>query len=193
MQHQRFRKLCQVNIGRYPQKQHLYIARDPQHQTNHIPQIYALLVKNKTQHLTFKIVLVAFIEAKFMKGVLPRLAKQNQHYPSSFIICVVMTHTLLCKQSIMNSEKIYCIAQNSEKYMLFTLEQTASPSTIPSNTFNLHQKYQHPTLLCTYPIASQYFDDVGLIRKGVYPYEYMDSWSVFNETELSPQAHFTQS
>ena len=29
-----------------------------------------------------------------------------------------------------------------------------------------------------------------LFRKGVYPYEYMDSWKRFNETELSSKDQF---
>ena len=29
-----------------------------------------------------------------------------------------------------------------------------------------------------------------LLRKGVYPYEYMDSWERFNETELPPKESF---
>ena len=37
-------------------------------------------------------------------------------------------------------------------------------------------------------------DDVNkfvlLLRKGVYPYEYMDSWGKFNETSLPPKKDF---
>ena len=29
-----------------------------------------------------------------------------------------------------------------------------------------------------------------LLRKGVYPYEYMDSWKRFNETSLTPKKSF---
>ena len=32
-----------------------------------------------------------------------------------------------------------------------------------------------------------------MLRKGVYPYEYMDSWEKFNETELSPKKDFYSS
>ena len=29
-----------------------------------------------------------------------------------------------------------------------------------------------------------------LLRKGVYPYEYMDSWEKFDEIALPPKKHF---
>ena len=32
-----------------------------------------------------------------------------------------------------------------------------------------------------------------MLRKGVYPYEYMDSWEKINETELSPKKDFYSS
>ena len=32
-----------------------------------------------------------------------------------------------------------------------------------------------------------------MLRKGVYPYEYMDSWEKFNETELPPKKDFYSS
>ena len=32
--------------------------------------------------------------------------------------------------------------------------------------------------------------NVMLLRKGVYPYEYMDSWERFNETSLPPKKIF---
>ena len=31
---------------------------------------------------------------------------------------------------------------------------------------------------------------IMLLRKGIYPYEYMDSWDKFNETELPPKKEF---
>ena len=31
---------------------------------------------------------------------------------------------------------------------------------------------------------------VLLLTKGVYPYEYMDSWEIFNETSLTPAKAF---
>ena len=31
---------------------------------------------------------------------------------------------------------------------------------------------------------------VLLLRKGVYPYEYMDSWEIFNETSIAPKKAF---
>ena len=46
-----------------------------------------------------------------------------------------------------------------------------------------------------FPNIYQFFNDdlnkfVLFLRKGVYPYEYMDSWEKFNETTLPPKEAF---
>jgi len=43
--------------------------------------------------------------------------------------------------------------------------------------------------LSTCSITEKYFD-TKLVRKGVYPYEYMDSWESFDEEELPPKEAF---
>ncbi|KAL8580027.1 hypothetical protein ACOMHN_061348 [Nucella lapillus] len=44
------------------------------------------------------------------------------------------------------------------------------------------------------PITEEYFAsqnfDPSLVRKGVYPYEYMDSWEKFDEESLPPKDVF---
>ncbi|KAL8592818.1 hypothetical protein ACOMHN_045972 [Nucella lapillus] len=40
--------------------------------------------------------------------------------------------------------------------------------------------------LSSCPITEKYFDS-SLVRKGVYPYEYMDSWERFDEESLPPK------
>ena len=43
----------------------------------------------------------------------------------------------------------------------------------------------------TYQLCDNDFNKFNLLlRKGVYPYEYMDSWKKFNETELSSEDKF---
>ena len=46
-----------------------------------------------------------------------------------------------------------------------------------------------------FPSVYQFCDDdlnkfVFLLREGVYPYEYTDSWEKFNETSLPPKKAF---
>ena len=50
-------------------------------------------------------------------------------------------------------------------------------------------------LIKKFPITYKFCDGnlnkfVLLLRKGVYPYEYMDSWERFNETSLPPKKAF---
>ena len=43
----------------------------------------------------------------------------------------------------------------------------------------------------TYQFCNKDFNKfMLLLRKGVYPYKYMDSWERFNETELPPKKRF---
>lgn len=92
-------------------------------------------------------------------------------------------------QAVTGEYKARCIAQSSEKYMTFTL-----------NSLSFYDSAQHlmGTLeslgnsLTSCPITQQYFDPT-LVRKGVYPYEYMNSWERFNEDALPPKGAFFSS
>ena len=42
----------------------------------------------------------------------------------------------------------------------------------------------------TYQLCNEDLNKFILLRKGVYPYEYMDSWERFNETSLPPKESF---
>ena len=97
----------------------------------------------------------------------------------------------LIMQAVTNTYKhITCIAETDEKYKTFTL-----------NKLRFYDSFQHlssslETLaknLPAYPITGKYFEDISLIRKGVYPYEYMDSWDVFDEIVLPPKDSFYSS
>ena len=47
------------------------------------------------------------------------------------------------------------------------------------------------TFLNTYRFCNKVINkSILLLRKGVYPYEYMDSWERFNETSLPPKESF---
>ena len=86
--------------------------------------------------------------------------------------------------------KVSCIPNNTEKYISFSLGQLrfidsaqfllASLDKLvaanPPETFQITARYEPRREL--------------LLRKGVYPYEHMDSWERFADTQLPPKASF---
>lgn len=97
----------------------------------------------------------------------------------------------LIMQAVTNEyTRIQCIAETDEKYKTFTI-----------NKLKFYDSFQH--LSCSLaslaknlpdsPITNKYFHDPSLIRKGIYPYEYMNSWDVFEEIELPPKEYFYSS
>ena len=100
-------------------------------------------------------------------------------------------------------KKVYLIAETDEKYKTFTLDDKfsfydsmqhliASLSSLAEN-LDSQQKSEIKSLDITkkdYPITSKYFEDPSMIGKGVYPYEYVDCWSRFEEESLPPRECF---
>ena len=92
-------------------------------------------------------------------------------------------------QAVTDEYKASCIAQSTEKYMTFTL-----------NSLVFYDSAQHlmgaleslAMSLTSCPITQRYFD-ASLVRKGVYPYEYMNSWERFDEDTLPPEGAFFSS
>ena len=97
----------------------------------------------------------------------------------------------LLMQAISRVEgKVSCIPNNTEKYISFSLGQLrfidsaqfllASLDKLvaanPPETFQITARYEQRREL--------------LLRKGVYPYEHMDSWERFADTQLPPKASF---
>ncbi|KAL8610282.1 hypothetical protein ACOMHN_062014 [Nucella lapillus] len=80
-------------------------------------------------------------------------------------------------------KKVSCIAQSAEKYMTFTLNQL---SFFDSAQHMMGALQSLAGSLSSCPITEEYFDP-SLVRKGVYPYEYMDSWERFDEESLPPK------
>ena len=100
----------------------------------------------------------------------------------------------LLMQAISRVEgKVSCIPNNTEKYISFSLGQLrfidsaqfllASldklVATNPPETFQITARYE----------PNQQRREL-LLRKGVYPYEHMDSWERFADTQLPPKASF---
>jgi hypothetical protein len=84
-------------------------------------------------------------------------------------------------------KNIFVIAETDEKYKTFTLDKFSffdSFQHLQSSLSNLAKGFNN------YPITSKYFKDPSLIRKGVYPYEYMNCWSCFEEESLPPKECF---
>ena len=97
----------------------------------------------------------------------------------------------LLMQAISRVEgKVSCIPNNTEKYISFSLRQLrfidsaqfllASLDKLvaanPPEAFQITARYEQRREL--------------LLRKGVYPYEYMDSWERFTDTQLPPKTSF---
>ena len=86
--------------------------------------------------------------------------------------------------------RVSCIPNNTEKYISFSLGQLRFIDSAqfllapldelvagnPPETFQITARYEQRREL--------------LLRKGVYPYEYMDSWERFADTRLPPRASF---
>jgi len=84
-------------------------------------------------------------------------------------------------------KKIYLIAETDEKYKTFTLDNLSFYDSLQHLQASLENLAKG---LTEYPITSRYFKEPCLIRKGVYPYEYMDCWSCFEEESLPPKECF---
>ena len=92
----------------------------------------------------------------------------------------------LIMQAVTHEFKAKCIAQSSEKYMTFTLNQLAFFDSAQHLMGTLESLAES---LTNCPITENFFDR-QLVRKGVYPYEYMDSWERFDEETLPPKGAF---
>ena len=100
----------------------------------------------------------------------------------------------LLMQAISKVEgRISCIPNNTEKYISFSL---GSLRFIDSAQFLLSSlaKLVAANKPEAFQITAQYEPDKErrdlLLRKGVYPYEYMDSWEHFEEPQIPPKEAF---
>ncbi|KAK3750211.1 hypothetical protein RRG08_004434 [Elysia crispata] len=71
------------------------------------------------------------------------------------------------------------------------LRLSPKTTTIPVVFHNLRGYDSHLLMQAISKITARYEPDCALLmRKGVYPYEYMDSWGRFEETQLPPKEDF---
>lgn len=107
---------------------------------------------------------------------------------------------ILCENlGCFKDHRLKCIAQNSERYVSFSLDKLRFidslqflPASLESLVENLAQDGMEafPHLLSECDTNEE---ATLLLRKGVYPYEYMDSFDKFEETELPPKEQFYSS
>ena len=144
---------------------------------------------------------------KIVKEI-PVLFHNGSVYDYYFII------KYLARESKGNSE---CLGENTEKYISFTVPfkkeindkeikyririsdscrfMQDSLSNLVDNLSELKIKEIDNDVLIkrfynTYRLSDNDINKFKLLRKGVYPYEYMDSWKRFNETELPSKDKF---
>jgi hypothetical protein len=89
---------------------------------------------------------------------------------------------------------ITCIANNSEKYISFGVGQLKFIDSFQFMSSSL-EKLVDSTNVDEFRLINQFFNNKTelIIRKGVYPYEYIDSHIKFNETSLPPIEKFYSS
>ena len=89
---------------------------------------------------------------------------------------------------------VNCSPNNTEKYISFSLGQLCSIDSVQFLLASLDDWSQDPA---TMHIISEYERDIEhnekcnvLLRKGVYPSEYMDNWARFHKPKLPPRDAF---
>ena len=122
--------------------------------------------------------------------------------PKTIIIPVVF-HNLkgydahLIMQSISKTTgDIKCISNNMEKYISFSLRQLRfidSVQFLNASLESLVKSNKSESFRITNKYEPNNEKQKLLLRKGVYPYEYMDNWERFQETELPPIDKFYSS
>ena len=132
-----------------------------------------------------------------------KYTKVNNQIEHSYVIPVVFhnlrgydAHVLMESLGKYKERRLSCIANNSERYISFSL---GSLRFIDSFQFlgtsleklvnNLAAEGKHKFKLLIRYVADTAKQDL-LLRKGVYPYDYIDSPTKLTETALPPQAAF---
>ena len=108
------------------------------------------------------------------------------------------SHLIMQGLGKLKSEKISCIPNNTEKYISFSVGDLVFidslqflNSSLEKLVANLSRKGEDK-----FRVLKKYIDTDKvplLLRKGVYPYEYMDSFSKFEEPRFPSKDHFFSS
>src|SRR5437899_2568286 len=99
-------------------------------------------------------------------------------------------HLLIHALAKFNPKEVTVIAQTMERYMCMRVNNLVFLDSINFLNASLDSLVQllHPHELPTVRETMETSDIFMFARKGVYPYEYMTSWEVFEETQLPPMS-----
>ena len=100
------------------------------------------------------------------------------------------SHLIMQAMSGNEAEKISCIPNNMEKYMTFSLDQLQFIDSLQFLNSSL-DKLSSNLSLDDLKVTATHSKKLDLLRrKGVYPYEYIDSYNRFEECQLPPKEAF---
>ncbi|KAL9966907.1 hypothetical protein ACROYT_G025047 [Oculina patagonica] len=120
--------------------------------------------------------------------------KTEQHEACGFAYTVVRSdvNSKISKEA---QKEVKCVANNMEKYITFSLGKlrfTDSLNFLKGSLDSLVKAMPKEELNITKSNSTQSSDESFelLCKKGIYPYEYMDSWERFSETSLPEKEKF---
>jgi len=112
-----------------------------------------------------------------------RISVKNYRLPIFFHNLKGYDSHIIMQAVASSFQNIRCIAQTTEKYLTFSLDRLSfydSFQHLPCGLASLAKG------LGSFPITSKYFEP-DLIKKGVYPYEFVQTWDAFDTLSLPPK------
>lgn len=132
--------------------------------------------------------------------------KCNLNYKFSSKIPVIIhnlknydSHIIMQGIGKINDKRITCIPNNMEKYISFSLGNLQfidSCQFLNASLEQLVNNLKESENLCKFSVMKQHFNEdelILLLRKGVFPYDYMSSESKMDEISLPPKSAFFSS
>ena len=139
------------------------------------------------------------ITGKFVAGIHNSCNLKLRLKPGKFKIPVVFhnlrgydSHLIISELGKENLDEVYCIPNNMEKYMMFSIGQFVfidSAQFMAESLEKLSSNLKDEDMLITrkYTLEAHF---PLLRKKGIYPYDYVSDFSVFDETCLPPREAF---
>ena len=140
-----------------------------------------------------------YITGKFVAGMHNSCNLKLKLKPGKFKIPVVFhnlrgydSHLIISELGKENLEEVYCIPNNMEKYMMFSIGQFVfidSMQFMAESLEKLSSNLKDEDMLITRKYTPEAHFPL-LRKKGIYPYDYVSDFSVFDETCLPPREAF---